>query len=194
MREMIRMVVALSLICAFSGLVLSGLKVATRERIEEQILIYVKGPALNAALPEHDNDPVRDRRKLVLPDSSDMLLFPAVSAGRLTGLAFESFGPGYGGEIGIMVGFDPTADTISGIGVTTHKETPGIGSRITSPEFTTQFHRHPFSGLALKTTGGAIDAISGATVSSTGAAQAVQNAVRFYTANKNALLSLFPEN
>ena len=41
-------------------------------------------------------------------------------------MAFERFGDGYGGPLGVMVGFDVTRDALSGIGITTMRETPGV--------------------------------------------------------------------
>ena len=98
-----------------------------------------------------------------------------------------SFGTGFGGDIGIMVGFDVTNDKLLGISVTTMKETPGLGTMIAETKFTKQF---PGKGLDIKLTsqGGNIDALSGATVSSTGAVQAVGKATKSYSALKAELL------
>ncbi len=45
MKEMLRMILVLSLICGLSGLTLATVRQATSERIEEQVLTYVQGPA-----------------------------------------------------------------------------------------------------------------------------------------------------
>jgi electron transport complex protein RnfG len=47
-----------------------------------------------------------------------------------------------------------------------HEETPGLGARITTPAFQNQFDGAPVQQLALRSGGGSIDAITGATVSS----------------------------
>jgi len=81
-----------------------------------------------------------------------------------------------------MVGVNINDDKIIGMGVTTHSETPGIGSKAkTDPNFSNQF-----KGLAaiepckVKPDGGQIDAISGATVTSRGVCGGVTNAADIY--------------
>lgn len=191
MREIARMIVVLSLISAVSGLLLAAVKTATRERIEEQELFYVKGPALEAVLPAHDNDPIKDRKRVSLPGGVELLVFPARTGGALTAVAFETSAQGYGGPYGLMVGFAANAEQLTGVAVTTHKETPGVGTRTMQPAFTRQFRDHPFSGLALKSAGGTIDAVSGATVSSTAAAAAAGQALALFTSGRPAILGAF---
>lgn len=185
MREALKMILVLSLISAGAGALLATVKQFTQPKIEEQVLTYVQGPALASVLPEHDNDPIRERATVVGANGDHVTVFPAREGGELSGVAFEVFGKGYGGEIGVMVGFDAREDRLTGIGVTTHKETPGVGSRVALDSFTGQFVRHPFSGLSLKAEGGDIAAVSGATISSTGVTRAVHGAIDWYRANRD---------
>ena len=67
-----------------------------------------------------------------------------------------------------MVGIDVNEDTVIGVGVTTHAETPGMGAKAkTDPIFVAQYQ-----GLSAKepikvtNDGGTINAISGATMTS----------------------------
>ncbi len=83
-----------------------------------------------------------------------------------------------------MVGFNLSNDSLLGIGVTTMSETPGLGSKIGEAKFSGQFVGKGADALKLSKDGGAIDAVSGATVSSTAAVTAVQNAVKDYQALK----------
>lgn len=191
MREIVRMIVVLSCISAVSGLMLATVKTATKARIEEQELFYVKGPALDAVLPAHDNDPITDRKFVPLPDGKSLLVFPARAGGKLEAVAFEAAAQGFGGLYSLMVGFDAAAERLTGVAVTTHKETPGVGSRTALPAFTRQFRDHPFSGLTLKSAGGTIDAVSGATVSSTAAVTAAGQALALFTADRQAILGAF---
>jgi electron transport complex protein RnfG len=89
-----------------------------------------------------------------------------------------------------MVGFNVANDTLAGIGITTLKETPGLGMRITEPAFTGQFAagRTP---VALKSQNGAVDAVSGATISSNGAVEAVNRAAERYAALKADILGVW---
>lgn len=189
MREILRMIVVLSVIGTASGLTLASLKQATRERIEEQVLTHVQGPALDAVLPAHDNNPIIDRRRLTLPGASQVTIYPALQGGRLQGLAIEGHGPGYGGSVGVMVAFDPARDQVAAIGVTTHSETPGLGTRVFQPAVTDRYRGHGLDRLDLKPGGGDIDAVSGATYSSRALVAAVRQAAEAYRILKPAALA-----
>ena len=111
MREIIKMILVLSAICLVAGLLLGTVKQATLSRIEEQVLICVQGPALNNVLKDFDNNPIADRQQFkVGKTDTQVTVFPAISKGYLTGVAIEGFGKGYGGDIGVMVGFDLKKD------------------------------------------------------------------------------------
>ncbi len=188
MRELLRMIGVLSLICALSGLLLATVKQGTRTKIEEQVLTYVQGPAIRGVLSEYDNNPILERKSFDVPGGEErVIVFPAMKKGHLKMVAMETAAPGFGGDIGVMVGFDLEKNVITGIGMTTMKETPGIGSRVAKHGFTRQFEDHPLEGLALTSRDGTIDAVSGATISSTGAVNAVNRAVRIYGALKNEM-------
>lgn len=175
MREILHMLVVLSLICASSGAILVNLKQATKSQIEQQVLTYVQGPALLSVLDNRDNDPIADRA-----DVDGVTVFPATRDGKLVGVAVETFAPGYSGDIGVMVGFDVENDALLGIGITTQTETPGLGTRIMKPSFTGQFAGHGLENMDLTARDGDIDGISGATYSSTGAVNAVAKAIKIY--------------
>ena len=186
MKEMIKMILVLSLICGLSGLTLATVRQATAPRIEEQVMTYVQGPALKQIFTDYDNNPVQDRKTFDLP-TGPVTVFPAKKDGKLTGVAFETFGKGYGGPIGIMVGFSTDGSTLEGIGVTTLKETPGLGQRIVEPEFRDQFRNHTTQSVALNKNGGDIAAVSGATISSTGTVTAVNDAIKIFQQIKDKL-------
>ncbi|MUM77037.1 FMN-binding protein [Pseudodesulfovibrio sp. F-1] len=186
MREALRMILVLSLICGLSGLTLAAVRQATGPRIEEQVLTFVQGPALQQIFTAADNHPVQDRVAVDL-EGETVTVFPAMVDGRLTGVAFETFGRGYGGDIGVMVGFLVADDSLAGIGITTHKETPGLGSRVVEPEFREQFARRPGHDLALHSQGGDIAAVAGATFSSTATVAAINEAIRKYSRIKDRL-------
>ncbi len=142
MKEILHMLVVLSLICATSGAVLVNLKQATKNDIEQQVLTYVQGPALMSVLEGCDNDPIAERKKV-----GDVTVFPATRDGKLVGVALEAFAPGYSGDIGVIVGFDIENDVLMGIGITTQTETPGLGTKIMKPSFTKQFKAHGLKSM-----------------------------------------------
>lgn len=192
MGEIIKMILVLSLICGLSGLSLATLKQSTAQRIEEQKLVFVQGPALSQVFENAENDPVKDRKAFTLKSGEEIIVFPAMQDGKLIGVAFESFGDGFGGELGVMVGVDIVKEKLSGIGITTMKETPGIGTNVAKHGFTEQFNEHLFDGLALTSDGGDIKAVSGATVSSGAAMNAINEAVNMYEDLKDEIAATWP--
>ena len=181
MREIIKMIVVLTVLSAFSGGLLAAIRGETKVKIEDQQLKFVKGPAITNILEGCSNDPIADRFKIKDGDI-ERSFFVGVFDGKANRFAFEGTGKGFGGDIGLMVGVNIDNDKIIGMGVTTHSETPGIGSKAqTDPKFSDQF-----KGLAaiepcnVKPDGGEIDAISGATVTSRGVCGGVTNAANIY--------------
>lgn len=188
MKSIINMVVVLSLLGAISGFALSYLKQSTATPIENQLLTYVQGPAILDVFKNIDNSPIQDRKKFTLENGQEVNVFPAFKDGHLVGIAIESFGQGYGGDIGVMAGFDLEKDTLVAIGITTMKETPGIGTVVASKPFTKLFIGKT-TPINLSKDGGVIDGISGATVSSRGTVLAVSNAGDIYRALKTQIIN-----
>jgi electron transport complex protein RnfG len=181
MREMIKMVVVLTVLCTFSGGLLAAIRGGTKERIEYQQLKFVKGPAIKAILEGSSNDPIVDRFK-IKDGKIERSFFVGIFDGKASTVAFESFGKGFGGDIGLMVAVNIEDDNIIGVGVTTHSETPGVGSRAkTDPGFAAQFKGLSIKdAFKVKTDGGQVDAVSGATVTSRGVTIAATEAGKIY--------------
>ena len=181
MREMIKMIVVLTILCSFSGGLLAAIRNGTKDKIETQQLTFVKGPAILAILEGASNAPIDDRFKIV-DQGVERNFFIGVFDGKASSVAFESSGKGFGGDIGIMVGVNTSDDSIVGVGVTTHSETPGVGSKAKSdPSFVAQFKDKPLVGaFQVKSDGGQVDALSGATVTSRGVSVALTDAGAIY--------------
>ena len=181
MREMIQMVVVLTVLSFVSGGLLAYVKDGTKDKIEFQQLTFVKGPAIKEILKGAANDPITDRFKLKDGDT-ERSFFVGVFDGKPQTVAFESSGKGYGGDIGVMVGVNLEDGKIVGVGVTTHSETPGVGSRAkTDPTFVAQFPGQPIAEtFKVKADGGQVDALSGATFTSRGVAAALTEAGEIY--------------
>ncbi len=71
---------------------------------------------------------------------------------------------GFGGAIDMMVGVD-TNRTVTGVSIISHSETASLGANCTREDFRAQFVGATGS-LAVTKDGGAIDALTGATVTS----------------------------
>lgn len=191
MNETVKMVVVLTLISAFSGGVLAGVRDFTKEGIEYQQLKYQKEPAIMAILDGASNDPMNERFRLQDGDLQ-VTVFPGIVDDRKVAV-FETFGKGFAGEIGLMVGVDLGEDTIAAVGVTTHSETPGFGSRAKEEPFLAdQFKGLPMTeSVGVKKDGGGIDSISGATITSRGICVAVNSAEEIYKRIKPELVKHF---
>jgi len=177
MREMIKMVVVLTILSFFSGGVLAYLRNSTQERINNQVLEFVKGPAVRTIFEGAGNNPIADR--FIIKDGDvERTFFVGVFDSEPRGIAFETSGKGYGGDVGLMVGINVKDDNLIGVGVTTHGETPGMGAKAKSdPSFVSQFKDlglgEPFKVTA---DGGSINALSGATITSRAVSAAATNA------------------
>ena len=181
MGEMIKMVVVLTVLSIVSGGSLSGLKAFTEPKIENQVMNLVKGPAIRQILEAADNDPVEDRFKIT-DGEEERNIFIGVFDGTADTGVLESSANGYGGKIGMVVAINMTEETLRGVAVTTHTETPGLGAQAKSdPSFAAQFAGKPITdSFGVTTDGGQISALSGATITSRAVTIGVNNAVETY--------------
>ena len=179
MRDILKMIIVLTIIGAVSGMALSLVYEGTKAPIEYQTIKFVKEPAVKKVLTGYDNDPIADRKKIRIGEDErgkpiELIIFPAKKAGATFAVALEGKGKGFGGLIGVMVGVSKEG-TVLDIGITSHSETPGIGARVSETFFTERF-----KGLAtsqeIK-----VDGISGATYSSKGVMAAVTQALEYVT-------------
>jgi len=181
MREMISMIVVLTVLTAFSGGLLATIQSGTAVQIENQVLKFQKAPAIEEIFPEATNDPLAERFNIPT-DEGDLQIFPGIFKDGSKAIAFETKGVGFGGPIGLMVGINLETDQIIQVRVTTHAETPGIGTRAkTDLSFVEQFADKGLdANFALKDDNGEIDAMSGATVTSKGVSMAALAAKELY--------------
>jgi len=190
MKETLRLIITLTLICLISGGLLAGFDGLTRERIAE-VNIQRRQTALEAVLPgtnHYDNTPISDSVTVRHLDR-DWTFFTARKAGVFAGAAVETGSPnGYSGKIRLMFGFDADGKSI-GIAILEQKETPGLGANIDTKKF-----RDKLAGLDLlktnwhvKKDGGDIDHITAATISSRAVVEAVREALDAYMANRQAI-------
>lgn len=153
-------VVFLAVIVIVSVVLLMAVNSMTSPIIKNTQLEEIKN-TLRSIFPEMSKYELEDEVYIIYED------------GEKAGYAFMASGSGYGGNIDILVGLD-SGFGIKGISILSQTETPGLGSRITESLFTDQFKGLSVSDIALKSEGGKIDAITGATISS----RAVVNAVK----------------
>jgi len=177
LRDLIKMVVVLLVICTTSGVVLSYVNEATKAPREYQYIKFVQEPSIKAVLSDYDNDPVKERIKLAVGEDEEgnpieIVVFPAKKGGATQAIAYSAAAKGYHDLIEVMVGVDPEGK-LTGISIMTHTETPGLGARIVEPEFTDQFAGLDLDTTKLSAEGGKVDTLSGATFSTVGVITAV---------------------
>lgn len=186
MKDTIRLAVALTLIAAIAGLILSLVEATTREPIAEQRRLETL-KALSAVLPPLDNAPDEDTVSLVVGTNKkgqpvERLFYRGRQGSELSGIAFKVIAPdGYSGNIEIMTGIAPDG-TVSGVEILSHAETPGLGAKIVEPWFKALFKGKSLENAdwRVKKDGGEFDQITGATISPRAIVKAVKGGLEFY--------------
>lgn len=166
--------VILFIICVVVSAALAGTNALTEDKIAEQA----------AAKSE-------ESRKIVLPQAETFEEVPATQtagayhkglAGEETvGYVFETSAKGYGGDVKIMTGISAEGE-ITGVVILSHGETPGLGANAEKEEFREQYKQAaPESGIQVvkyqTPSEGQIEAMTGATITSTAVTNAVNAAI-----------------
>lgn len=195
MKDILRLVVALTLIAAGAGAVLSLVEGVTREPIAHQRRLETL-KALKAVLPVFDNSPDTDTLDLVTGKDKkgrdvQRTFYRGRKSGELAGIAFKVVAPdGYSGNIEIMVGINPEG-VVSGVEILSHAETPGLGSKISEGWFKDQFRGKGLEGVdwRVKKDGGQFDQITGATISPRAVVGAIRAGLEFYKQHRDEIAS-----
>lgn len=132
MKIILRLSLALVLCCLAAAAVLAVADYATAGARRTAALAE-KRHALEAVLPEFDNDPMAAEVAFEVQAPAGakprtVKFLPALKEGRLVGVAGECHTlRGYGGRIDLLVGITPEGK-IRAVVVTAHRETPGLGA------------------------------------------------------------------
>ncbi len=189
----------------FTGLMAASFEL-TREKIEASIQAE-KQKQIDAILPatRYDNalldDAVLVPANAALGNSDPVRVLRARKAGQPVALVLEAAAPdGYSGRIGLILAMGQDG-LLSGVRVTEHKETPGLGDYIdpqkdrnkTRP-WITQFDGKGIGQIALekwkvRKDGGRFDYMTGATISARAVTHAVGRALDFAARNQERLFS-----
>lgn len=190
MNDMARMIIVLTAICLVSAAALTALNEGLAEQIAYQEEINLRGPAVMDIFAGAANNPVEAAFSHKI-DGVEWRMYPVIENGACTSVAMQTSGAGgYGGNVMVMTGIDLTNDTITGVRVTLHSETPGIGTRVIDPKYLRVYKGYAVTGgteIALKANGGEIEAVSGATRTSTAVADGVNKAVNFIMDHKDEI-------
>jgi electron transport complex protein RnfG len=164
MREAVRLGSFLLAVCVLTGAALSGTHVLTQGRIlaqREKAERLARAAVLPGAVQFEDQ-------------AGRILAFDSLRAP--LGFILKASAEGYSGRIEALVGLD-TALRVTAVRVLSQTETAGLGAKIASPEFLSQFGSKTPDRLRLRQDGGEIDAVTAATISSRALTHAVRETV-----------------
>ncbi len=182
-KEVVQVIVVMVLISAVAAAALAVTYTPTQVKLKE-LQAAQQEEALKVILPAAVTfPPVTDG----VDDAGDpvVLYYRGVDAsGNTVGYVVKRQQVGAQGIIELMAGISSDFNTITGMQVMKHSETPGLGALIVTDEFKGQFVNKPVSDVSLKSNGGQIDAITGATISSQAVVDALHSAVDYAAAQE----------
>ena len=173
--KILKLVLPLTIIAAICAAVLSLVNDITKAPIAN-IATLKANAAAKAVLPEGvqaidtKEDPA---------DNSIKVFVGYADADRkvIAGYAVPGVsGAGYGGDIKLMVGFKEDKKTVISYKVLSASETPGLGMKLSTPEFAGQFKGKDGTSLKVKKDGGEVEAITSATITSRAVCEAIADA------------------
>lgn len=173
-KEVLKPTAILFVICVVVSAALAGTNLLTRDRIAQA-----------------QAQKAEESRMIVLPgaesfEERDGHYAGLDGGGNTVGYVFETEGKGYGGSVNVMTGISAEG-SITGVVILSHGETPGLGANAEKESFREQY-KQPVGDL----TGGIsvvkfqapkegeIQAMTGATITSTAVTNAVNSAIEQY--------------
>ena len=172
-KQVLYPVVFMVLLTVFFTFLLSFINLATSETIEEQQALVVQRSILyvfnldSNASDEEVQESFSDAIDIQTKDDRSIYIYKENN--QVKGYAFEFSGKGLWGTITGHIAITPDHKEILGINFVSHSETPGLGGRIDEDDFKDQFRNLVMADPTIvlnKDTGGNLDAISGATLTS----------------------------
>lgn len=166
MKKIVGLVVSLTAISAVCAGVLAYIDSITREPIKATAAANEQR-AIKAVMPP----------EVVTVEAAGDAYAGKDDSGKVIGYAAKGVDAGgYGGDIVLMVGFRADKKTIIAYKVLAAAETPGLGMKLSTPEFSGQFGGKDGTALSVKKDGGDIEAITSATITSRAVCGAIADA------------------
>ena len=145
-----------------------------------------------APIAAQEQKTLNESMTAVMPDASAFEQMDVELTGTVTavyaadngGYVITTAPGGFGGAVNTMVGIGPDG-VISGLRVTGHAETPGLGAKSTEPAFYEQFNGVSGS-VAVTKDGGQIVPITSSTITSRAVCAGAQEALDWFAANGGA--------
>lgn len=190
MKDSLRPVVVLTVICVVCAALLAFANQSLGPRVTQQTDLYVRGPALARLFDLPAEEMLGNKVTVTIEDVAYPIFFNR-DGERVAGVAVETIGRGgYGGDVVLLIGIDLAEDRLLGMEVVSHSETPGLGARVQEESF-----RRQWQGLSvvepvgLRSDGGTIDAISGASITSRAVVFGTNRIVDLIVSHKDAVLA-----
>lgn len=186
------MLLVLTGVAVIMGAVLAWVNSVTSGPISEQkaktladgIKIVMDCDGLTVAHTDtiHQNDAKGKEQTFIIYHTQD-------AEGAALGAAVESTSLGFGGNLKVLVGFNPDGDVL-GYTLLEHAETPGLGAKadkwFQKGEKGDIIGKNPQQPLTVSKDGGQVDAITASTITSRAFLLAVNNAYKAYKATPDA--------
>lgn len=163
MKKMLNLVLSLTLIAGVCAAILAYVNQMTKGPIQE-VTARLRTEAVKRVMPSG----------VETVEVSGEQFVGKNAAGQIVGYAAEGLDEqGYGGPIRLMVGFEADRRTVVVYQKLEASETPGLGAKLTTDEFSAQFVGKDARALKVKKDGGDIEAITGATITSRAVCRAI---------------------
>ncbi len=180
MKKILQLILSLTLISAVCAAVLAIVNNATKERIASLDKLMAQAAA-REVMPEGVKVVEELRADPQAPGDDTLKAFIGYADdAKKTVLGYAVPGissKGYGGDIRLMVGLKPDRTVISYKKLAAG-ETPGLGAKLSTPEFITRFKGQPATNVAVTKDGGKIEALTSATITSRAVCDAINNAAQ----------------
>lgn len=184
MGKIFKLGVVLFIITAVTGLILGGVYTLTlepiraakeREKIEALAQTLPGATEFAGVAIEGDHGLIKEVNR-------------GTADGELVGYNYTVAPKGYGGLLEIIAGISKEGKLMA-IKILNHSETPGLGAKAAEEPFLSQFHGKPVSHLRVTKTGATADndiqAISGATITSSAVVTGVNAALTYFNKHQS---------
>lgn len=188
------MIISLGVITIVAASLLAWANSVTAEPIAEAEK-QTRVDAIKNVLPAFDNDPLAKATEIYQLGEANapFTVYPAYEGDKFVGAAVEGYTMnGFSGEVKIMYGFDASG-VVSGFQVLQHAETPGLGAKMNEWFRMEEGNRSVIGkdpavvNMTVAKDGGAIDAITAATISSRAFLSALRDCFQAFETYKKDL-------
>ncbi|MGB9750045.1 MAG: FMN-binding protein [Caldisericia bacterium] len=180
MKKIIKSGLTVFIIATIGALLLAWVYSFTNPKIEEQKFLSIKN-AIEEIFPNQigfDEMP-EFKNKIIENNINIITVYKVKFENGEFGFVVRAIYSGYGGKVESLFGYQDKKS--KGVYVLEHSETPGLGSLITSKDFTKQFINKNLSDPFIPKQD--VQAITGATISSKTISNAIKTIGKFYLDN-----------